>query len=485
MESKYNDSTRGRNFRSALRNSAVGQRQTVHVPQQYIVNHQVVAEIILQDRLPILQVYTHDQWLAAFAIGALQAENFLRYYQDYMQYLPQLIGFTTLKQLTDYKNDIVRSLDFNYVHHDLTAFCLEINRTLARLRFQQKHKELPEDLRERDLTVADLHFLLAMNDLQKGLEAGSSAVRELKKDNQLSGLQLIHTVDSPSLGALGSHSIAIIRYTPHYRVNLDKPQMTFSLTFTPGLASYSMSNDKGLVITRNEATKKENCFTAVENGIPESILIQILVENCSTVAEVLQLLDELTPASSHILTLMDAKKNAGVLEILPINKPAKSIFRPINEEVTDNSRLSKSAVKKLKSYGKYVLATNHFITSKDIGSGTQHEPQMNSLTRPSSLDRFRNMHRAIDSQHSSKQVIKNAGANDTVQAMRFQHYDDAGLKLTVTWGNAKSANNVKHEAYSRLNLSQAFEKFHLAACHKFFPQDVPYDEDEHCNEMSY
>lgn len=511
MESKYKSALRKQSF------GAVNQMHSVHVPQQYVVNKQVVAEITLIDHLPVLQVYTDNRQLAAHAIAALTAENFLLFYRDYMRFLPQLLGLTDADKIQNYKNEIIARLDFSYVHNELLAYCAEINKLLANYRFQQRTKELPEDLRARDLTVVDLQMLLSMNDLRKGLDAGSSVVRTVKKNSIFCGMQLIHTVDLPTLGVMGEHSLAIIRYTHHYRKDSDRPQKTFSQTFTPGLGSYSISNDQGLVITRNEATKSTSCRKSENKGIPESILIQELAENCISVEEVMEYLRERTPATSHLLTLMDASGHAGVLEILPLaNEEDRkgnrlAYFRCISlpheplvteadyandaailrtfygDEVIDTSRLSKKAMQKQKSYGNYVHATNHFVMSTHIGSGYVNEPLMGSLTRPSSLDRYRHMQRVIDSQASSKYVSATACSEDTAQAMRF-YYDIAtqNLKVTMTWGNRACADAKKRDLYSRVDITQTFEIFHRIALNIFYhAETLDVDNDDSDDALRY
>ena len=502
MQSKY---------KSAMRKQAYGsinQMKSLHVPLRYTVNKQVVAEIAIIDQLPVLQVYTDNRKLAAHAIAALTAENFLLFYRDYMQFLPQLLGLTDLDKLHNYKKAIIAELDFSYVDSELLAYCAEINSLLATYRFQQRKEELPEDLRERDLKVEDLQVLLAMNDLHKGLEAGSSVVRTVHNADVLCGMQLLHTVDLPTLGVMGEHSLAVIRYTQHYRVNFDRPQKTFSQTFTPCLGSYSMANDQGLVITRNEATKSSSCRKSAI-GIPESILIQELVENCVSVEEVLAYLHDRIPATSHILTLMDASGHAGVLEILPhtnqedpeakrlayfrcVSLPHEPRIAKVNyttdaaivrtfhgDDVIDASQLSKKAASKQKSYGNYVHATNHFVMSTHIGSGYSSNPLMGSLTRASSLDRYRNMQRLIDSQASSKCVSAQACSEDTVQALRF-YYDinTKNLKLTLTWGNRVCANVTKRTLFSRIDITQTFERFHHIALNLFYHDETLHDDSD-------
>ncbi|MDQ2994549.1 MAG: C45 family peptidase, partial [Pseudomonadota bacterium] len=270
------------------------------------------------DTMPVLRIYANDPKLATKAMVDLVAANFFKFYTDYFQPLDKKLRAELKEGYKAYKDRIVNHFNFDYVQAQLDDFVAELNLVIARYRKEGRLDQLPEQLRKNKFAIEDLYLLMTMNDLQKGAEAGSSAVRFVKTAGKITGAQLIHNVDIPSFGVLGAHTLGVIRYTPHYRNDLELPQITFSLTFTPGLMSYSMCNDNGLVVTRNEATKKDT-MRFEEKGIPESILIQQLVENCNTVADVKEYLLTHKPATSHILTVMDASGVIGVLETLPLS----------------------------------------------------------------------------------------------------------------------------------------------------------------------
>ena len=434
------------------------------------------------DGLPVFASYTTDRKLQAESMALMTMQQFFDFFDNYLQFLPNVLNDLNEKNnikahpITHVRNEFRnRQLNTSYVDKELYVLHGIIMDEVERARRGESNFNVPTFLLENNLELTDVLAMLVFADVYKGIDGCSAAVREVNYGaNDKRGTQLIRNLDWASLGVLGSNTFAKLLPTRYFQKNPDKPQAIFSITVTPGIMDLSIANDKGLVITLNEVctmeSKREN---SSRYAIPQFILIREIAENCSTINEVLAYIDRRQPATSHILSVMDASGNGGILEMLSTDENYK--YRPYKFRSLEDSdeyvgRASRDADKdfrsdkaraKQKNYGKHVVATNDF-------RNTSNEQIEGSSVWDCSEPRYQNLTKALNEQRSSKDAARACVSSDTVQSMRFTSLNNAEeLKVTVTWGNNYAApkrtflfgEQAFHDKFTRINLRELFDYY--------------------------
>ena len=415
---------------------------SIFTNKAYYDKEVLIAEIAHHEDFPILFIYTADPVLKAKAQANLMAKYMVDFYIHFVQFLPLAARAKTNLWTTDpipFINQEIsrRQLDFSYVEHDLHYMLIEFN--LAVDDYNQS-----KTLSLHHFTIDDLKSMLAFCDVYKGIGC-SAAVRQERTDNDQIIYRLIRNLDWLSLDTLGSHTMGLMTRTPHQTD--DKPHYIFSVTLTPGIMGLSMANDKGLVITLNEATKMNNKReNPSKNCIPQFVLIKQIIENCSTISDVKHYLETHQPATSHILTVLDAKGGMGIFEMLPNLGPYNQQlyrFRGHEAEELSLSKISKYHV------------SNHFLDENGKGIVGSHGFD-------DSFIRFYNMGQALRDNKKPDEVAKSSNVHDTVQTLIFTA-DGVGLSMKINWANSYSATAVDslHQQihYTEINLTQKFQDF--------------------------
>lgn len=384
-----------------------------------------IAELYFLNELPVLKFYTANPMLKAKAQAKLTAKYMVDLYVDFIQFLSPAArvksGHYATNPIQFVSEEIRRrQLDLSYVEVELHFMLLEFNAYIA----EQNTRALP-GLSLTPFTMDDLKAFLCLCDVYKGI--GCSAA--LRKTNE--GLEFIRLVDWQPLSVLGNHTLGLMSYTGHE--DPEKPQMVFSVGFTPGILGLSMVNDKGLIITLNEATKMD---TKRENpnpkAIPQFILVRQLIENCSTIAEVKEYLKTHQPATSHILSIMDAKDNFGIFEMLPNKGPySKELYHFRSPSLETNS----------------VHVSNHFLDDQD-------KSIFGSEGFDCSFDRFNRMNTALEKNEDAYHIAYSTNVHDSIQTLIFTK-NDKGLFLDLNWSNAYSSSKIAMPK-AKINIQEEF-----------------------------
>lgn len=423
----------------------------------------IVAKIVYYDDLPVLEIYSTDPRIQARAQARLMSEYFIKFYNDYVKENYSGLVHRPLENPTLVEAEYAKNkLDFSYVNHELTMMTEEFNKAI-----EQHNVSQPSSNKLPRLNETVLKSLLTINDGLLQFEACSAAVREVCH-NQSSSTQLLRNLDWISNSHFSSNALAVMRPTPHTN-NPNKPQKVFTITYTPGNITPSAVNDKGLVITLNSLKTRFNTNRSV-NKVPQLLLVRQVVENCNDIKEAIDYLNDPAhqPNSAFSLTMMDATGNAGVLEVLPPGAQNSNVFtrfrsledgkelKAIAEE--SQHRIKKSEQKafqkrqkrlqeKNKSYGKFQHVTNHV-------------ENMPSSASNSSMERYRDMYKALGLQISSRQIMKSVNKPNSVQTMLFSN-KQGRVKLRLNWANGYSATARRSgtdNPFTKIDLSQRFEE---------------------------
>lgn len=395
-------------------------------------NGHIIAEISYLEDLPILTFYTSDPILKAQAQAKLTAKYMIELYNAFMQFLPLVSGIKT----KEFKWDPIkfvgeeirrRQLNFEYVDTELHYMLIEFNAYIV-----EQNKTAYSGLGLKLFTMDDLKAFLALCDVYKGI--GCSAALRMNDSYEY---EFIRNLDWEPFNKLANHTLGLMTSTGHE--DRSKPQHVFSITFTPGILGLSMVNDKGLIITLNEATKmqtkREN---ANPNAIPQFILVRQLIENCTTLGEVETYLQTHQPATSHILSIMDREGNFGIFEMLPNKGPfANDLYH----------------LRKPKS--NMVHVSNHFLDDND-------SPINGSEGFDCSFIRFLDMDFALSYNKSALDIARSTNVHDSIQTLIFSRKGE-DLKLKLNWANGYSAtavDPVTHQLnYTEMEINKEFATY--------------------------
>lgn len=389
----------------------------------------VIAELHYLYHLPILTFYTADPILKAQAQAKLTARYMIDLYDSFIQFLPLAANVKS----GEFKVDPIkfvgveirrRKLNFDYVEVELHYMLIEFNAYILEL-----NKKAYSGLTHRTFTMDDLKAFLALCDVYKGI--GCSAALRTTADKEF---EFIRNLDWEPLNRLGDHTLGVMSYTGHG--DLNKPQMVFSIGFTPGILGLSVVNDKGLIITLNEATKmKTKRENAKPNAIPQFILARQLIENCVTLEDVEKYLVDHQPATSHILSVMDAYGNYGVFEMLPNVGPFSNDLYHLRRP----------------QFGR-LHVSNHFLDDND-------NPLKGSEGFDCSFERFKNMGNALSNHEDALRVASSTNVHDSIQTLIFKRQADI-LKMSLNWSNSYSATAINSITgklqYTDINLTEEF-----------------------------
>jgi hypothetical protein len=278
----------------------------------------------------------------------------------------------------------------------------------------------------------DLKAFLALCDVYKGI--GCSAALRMNDSGEF---EFIRNLDWEPFNKLGNHTLGLMTSTGHE--DLSKPQHVFSISFTPGILGLSMVNDKGLIITLNEATKMQ---TKRENanagGIPQFILVRQLIENCTTLDEVETYLQTDQPATSHILSIMDRDGNFGIFEMLPNKGPFSNDLYHLRKPKSN-----------------MVHVSNHFLDDND-------RPINGSEGFDCSFTRFLDMDFALSYNKSALDIARSTNVHDSIQTLIFSRKGE-DLSLKLNWANGYSATAVDpitHQLnYTKIDINKEFATY--------------------------
>lgn len=403
---------------------------------------QVIAEFTKIDDFPLIKFYTADPVLKAEAQAKLTAKYMLDFYISYIQFIPLAARVRSRDLLTDPISFVAdeirrRQLDFSSLEIDLYFLLIAFNKVID---LYNSDKFGP--LKIESFTMDQLKALVAMCDIYKGIGC-SAALREKMVAEGKTATQLIRNLDWTPLNALGSNTMGLLYPTRHQ--SADKPNFVFSVTFTPGLIHLSVANDKGLVITLNEATKMHSKRENKKlNAVPQFVLVRQLIENCCSVKEAIEWLKIHPPATSHILTMMDAFGGSGIFELLPnkgVYKHDLYRFRGIKEAQSSNGSLVQHT-------------TNHFLKHNK-------KPLWGSEGFDCSFDRYEKMGVALAQDRPAKYVAQSTNVADTVQTLIFTTMNGK-LTLKLNWANGYSASAIDSETntlrYTHIDLTSEFKK---------------------------
>lgn len=416
------------------------------------------------DHFPILEIYTNDAAKKSEAQIKLTAKYLMRFYLQYIQFLPVAARIKSRKFNIDAKeftNDEIkrRQLDTSYIDDELHYILKEYNAYVANY-----NHTAPLYLKINYFTLDDLKGLIALCDVYKGIGCSAAVTTEVDQaGNEVHCL--IRNLDWLSLQCLGNHTLGFITRTPH--TDPKRPRAVFSLGFSIGILGLSLVNDKGLVIAINEATKMDTKRENPKaNCIPQFILIRQIAENCTTIAEVKRYLDAHEPATSHILTVMDREGSSGVFEILP-NKGdfANHLYRFRGLDKSVHKTNQKNKMVPTYSYLRSQHVANHFLDKKLL-------PILGSEGFACSFNRYFNMQNAIDRGAPPIKIAQSTSGHDSVHTIIVTHENNQ-VVAKINWANSFSAQAVDSEKnrqlnYSTINLTDIFEKFieKIALCSK-------------------
>lgn len=397
----------------------------------------LIAEIVYLEDLPVIKFYTETPALKAQAQAKLTAKYMVELYNAFMQFLPLASGFKT----GEFKYDPIkfvgeeirrRQLNFEYVDIELHYMLIEFNAYII-----EQNKTAYTGLSHKLFTMDDLKSFLALCDVYKGIGC-SAALRKTDSGE----FEFIRNLDWEPFNKLGNHTLGLMTSTGHE--DRSKPQHVFSIGFTPGILGLSMVNDKGLIITLNEATKMQTKRENTNTGaIPQFILVRQLIENCATLDEVEAYLQTHQPATSHLLSIMDATGNFGIFEMLPNKGPfANDLYR----------------VRKPKS--NMVHVSNHFLDNNDQAiSGTEGFD--------CSFIRYLDMDFAMLYNKSALDIARSTNVHDSIQTLIFSRKGD-DFRLKLNWANGYSATAVDsttHELnYTEIDINQEFATYANQLC---------------------
>lgn len=404
-----------------------------------------LANLTHYDDFPVLEIYTSDTEKKAQSQMRLLAPYMNQFYLEYVQFLltaTQLLSGLWYKEPVKYTNSEIarRQLDLSSVEIELSHLLIEYNNYV-----DNYNKNTPHLLQQNHLTLEDFKALVCFCDVYKGIGC-STAVETEKLPSGEKVNRLMRNLDWRSLGALGKQSLAVLYPTAHNQT--DKPRAVLSIGLTPGLFGLTLVNDRGLVIAVNEVcrmkTKREN---TAAHAIPQLLLPRLLIENCSSVEEIKEYLKTHHPASSHIISAIDATGNGGVFEMLPNEgKFADQDYRFRGYDQPKNNKFPTFF---------HAHATNHFLDENG-------KPVMSSRVSDRSLKRYDDMEAALERHDTPIKVAQSANAYDTVQSMVFTHTDNQ-FKLDINIADAfgaKAINPDKNEvSFTSIDLTKTFSDF--------------------------
>jgi hypothetical protein len=422
--------------------------ESIFSNEEYFENNKLIAKLTHRNGFPSIDIYTSDPYLSAKAQAHLMAKHYSEFYLMYWRYLtklPLLISGPWWGMPENYINQEVkrRQFDFSLIEEERHQILKHSNSHIAAY---NKAKLLPF-LRMPPITEKSFNAMLAMVDVYKK-SFGCSAV--VLNDSRINEKILLRNLDWPILDC-AEYSIGTFKPTGH--LDQDKPQWVFSLGLTPGILGISMCNDKGLVITLNEATKMHSKRENIQaRAQPEVVLIRKVVENCVTIDDIKLFFQKNQPTTSHILTAM-TKDGGGIFEMLPTGENQNEIFnfRPlktINEDV------------------QAVHATNFFLDNHDEAipeSGTAE-----------SILRYKNVGEKINEYVNSHQpgvssIISCASRNMSIQSMIFNSSNEA-LTASINIANTHSPCAINSESkdvnYTELNLTEIFKELEASKINK-------------------
>jgi len=361
----------------------------------YYLDGEPLAEVQHIGSLPVVFLYTEDPYWQGRALAYLRFHANRRFFVEYVRPLTYWLRFTNLSHFfQDPMKRILQEANA-WDYHYPTSFTDQ-----AKGMIDEILSWSPDD----EVSVDHLKALATFGDVYKGI-ACSSALR--KEEGQVT---LMRNLDWPSQGILGADTFALVYPIAHPREA--GPQAVISITFPPGYLGLSMANDKGLVVTLNEACdddSKRQC----KGGIPEMLLIREIVENCATLAEVEAFLTEHPAASSHILSVRDREGKAAIFQMLP----CRTCCRYTQRVLTDT----------------YIHATNHFY---DVDGSIIKESEGFDDSRI----RYRQMKQALDEHADFFDVLAAVNVDDTLQAMVFRDNKEEGFfELCLAYDNYDAA----------------------------------------------
>lgn len=422
-------------------------RSTYENSQYKDENGDLVARLMHHQGIPVFECYTNNVALKATAQGTLTAKAMIKFYLEYIQYLPIGARINTGTYFTDPNTWTTaeikrRELDFSFIETELHYMLKAFNQEIAR-----HNLTAISGLQLPFFSMNDMQVLISLCDVYKGMACSAATYHDDGAN------YLVRNLDWTSLCVLGSNTLATITHTKNTDTN--KPQAVFSLGFTPGVLGLSMANDKGLVITLNEATKHDTKRENTEkNAIPQFILVRQLIENCTTIAEAKAYLKTHQPATSHILTMMDKEGSHGVFEMLP-NKGdyADALFHFRGVDIHDHN-IASQVDSPEKKYQNIQVVSNHFLDKTA-------NPIYGSEGFDCSFTRYNNMKAALMNEKSAIEVAQSSSVSDTVHTLIFKAHEEK-LSVLINIANAYSAQALDENEklnYSSFDLTSLFKEF--------------------------
>lgn len=396
--------------------------------QEIRIDNNLVAELNYVDGLPVCTLHTTDPYLAGRGVALLMPGQIIETLDRFYELLPSTMQLLHLGT-SSFKWDIDKFIE-SEIKHLKPKIPDHIQKHIEGLVMEMQQwveKDNKRWVYQRPIpTVEDLTKFILIPDICKML--GCSAV--IKRDGKNS--EIWRNLDWPSLGVIHQQSMLLI--TKLKQLSADKPTATASVTFTPGIAGLSLTNDKGLTLTINEATtmrtKRHN-----HGGTPEILHTREIVRNCTTLKEVEEFLLSSKPLTSHILTVMDASGQGAIFQILPPKSEAPFTKRALEE--TDE----------------HIKVTNHHINVKgDVIDG--------SVSWPDSMKRFAQLEDALDKELRGFKTLRNAQQRATTHSVIFtnRHNSEGSLVQEVRL-RAHNAFSASIEVpFKHVNVSDAFNK---------------------------
>lgn len=395
----------------------------------------ILAELAYHQDTPFLKIFTNDPKMQGEAISNIMyyqiGDIFPRYYNLIYPILRKvhIISHIALGRKHPYADGFQQYLkkqcaEINFSYPKEKE--LEIAAIVKTINSKIQARNAKYIVQHEEMTVAQIKLLMQVPDLFK-LLACSTGVRKTAF-----GQELLTNFDYESLGMTEKHTIVIIKPTSNINSyplqNTPNAYMSFSLT--PGLIHRCVVNAQNLVIVMNDATsmssKRHN-----SHGYPQLVLIEMLIQNCSTIAEIENFLQIYQPATSHLLIVMD-KTNSAVFQILP-NDGTSTLFN----------------VRRMQ--GEYLSVTNHFIDT----DGKFVKDSQSWLT---SAARFETMEQGFQQNKAGFDILHDVQCAQTIHSLIF-NYDKVNDLLTVQfkWKNTYAAD--KDNIIHTINISEHFKEF--------------------------
>lgn len=377
---------------------------------------------------PVVEAYPIDGHLRALTKSRLLAPYLLEFHIKYLGYLFALVntayGAWSLdpeKAAVKYINAEIsrRGLNLEAVDADIYYMCKEIFKILKE--YNQKapfYLQRSEDEFDMDYCRA----LAAICDVAKGLGAEGCSTSIMLLAEGVKGLA--GNLDWFNMfKVFHQYLVNIVEPTAHFRLNSSestsdyqdfkesagKPEMTLSSTIPGIIPAITVFNNRMLVVVYNEVGAKKGNRQNGLNAWSGMILARKIAEECTTMEEVVVLLQERQPASACNL-IIAARDQHAVLQCMQYgsNKP----FDMISDEFS-------------------CVATNHFIR------GSQHMMR-ESAPIPDSKERHDKMTAEAKVQLPGLQQLHDKAVTQEMLGEIFKQLRQVAVKPTTKQDTVKT-----------------------------------------------